>query len=60
MTTIRFIEERIINMINIWGTEAFTGIPVPDDDRCQDTALLNGPQLSGEGLRQAEINALFD
>ena len=60
VTTIRFIEERIVNMINIWGTEAFTGIPVPDDDRPDDAALLNGPQLGGEGLRQAEIDALFD
>lgn len=61
VTTIRFIEERVINMINIWGTEQFTGIPIPEDDAPgDDAALLNGPQLGGEGLQQSEIDALFD
>ncbi len=61
VTTIRFIEERVINMINIWGTEQFTGIPIPQEDTSDDdTALLNGPQLDGDGLQQSEIDALFD
>lgn len=61
VTTIRFIEERVINMINIWGAEQFTGIPIPQEDVVSDdAALLNGPQLGGEGLQQSEIDALFD
>ncbi len=59
--TIRFIEERVINMIEIWGAEQFTGIPVPEEDQPDDdSTLLNGPQLDGEGLQQSEIDALFD
>ena len=59
--TIRFIEERVINMINIWGADQFTGIPVPEDEQPDDdSVLLNGPQLGGEGLQQSEIDALFD
>ena len=59
--TIRFIEERVINMIEIWGAEHFTGIPLPQEDVVEDdSALLNGPQLAGDGLQQSEIDALFD
>ncbi len=61
VTTIRFIEDRVINMIEIWGAEHFTGIPLPQEDvQDDDAALLNGPQLAGDGLQQAEIDALFD
>ena len=61
VSTIRFIEERVINMIEIWGADQFTGIPIPEDEPPDDdTTLLNGPQLDGEGLQQSEIDALFD
>ena len=64
--TLRFIESRILAMIDIWGLEAFRDLPLPydeftkqEDDR-EDAELLNGPALGGKGLSQDDIDALFD
>ena len=58
---IKFIEERILSMIEIWGLEAFAELPVPENQQIDgDKALMNGPQLSGGGISQDDINALFD
>lgn len=61
VSTLRFIEERILALINIWGVEAFTDLPVPDADAelTEDEQLMNGPQISG-GITQDEIDKLFD
>ncbi len=61
VNTLRFIEERILALINIWGVEAFTDLPVPDsgDGLTEDEQLMNGPQISG-GITQDEIDKLFD
>ena len=59
--TIKFIEERILSMIDIWGIDAFAELPVsPKDAASGENALMNGPQLSGMGISQEDINALFD
>ncbi len=59
--TIRFIEEKILAMINIWGAEAFIDLPVASDPSADaDDSLMNGPQLQNQGITQDEINALFD
>ena len=65
--TLRFIEQRILAMIDIWGLEAFQDLPVPGDDGeseedmpPSEEDLLNGPALGGAGLSQADIDALFD
>ena len=59
--TIRFIEEKILAMINIWGAEAFIDLPVASDPSASgDDSLMNGPQLRNQGITQDEINALFD
>ncbi|MEQ8604141.1 MAG: protein phosphatase CheZ [Marivibrio sp.] len=60
ITTLRHIEERIVAMIGIWGIEAFEDLPVPEEEAEGDAALLNGPARSGEGISQADIDALFD
>jgi len=59
--TVRFIEQRVLSMIDIWGVDAFAEMPVD----CQATGdsdddLLNGPQLENQGISQADIDALFD
>ncbi len=59
--TIRFIEARILALINIWGSDAFLDLPVnsqPGTD--SDASLMNGPQMENQGITQDEINALFD
>lgn len=60
ISTLRHIEERIVAMIAIWGIEAFEDLPIPEDEMEGDAALLNGPARSGEGISQADIDALFD
>jgi len=59
--TIRFIEEKILAMIGIWGVEAFTDLPVDQNPAAVgDQALMNGPQLGSQAISQDDINALFD
>eukprot|EP00752_Nemacystus_decipiens_P000812 g812.t1 len=60
ISTLRHIEERIVAMIAIWGIEAFEDLPIPENEMEGDAALLNGPARSGEGISQADIDALFD
>jgi chemotaxis protein CheZ len=59
--TLRFIETRILAMIEIWGLEAFQDLPGDEVPSMDDgDPLLNGPALEGQGLSQADIDALFD
>ena len=61
--TMRFIEDRIIRMMDIWGgIESFQGVEVVDElHREGDAALLNGPALEGQAdvASQDDIDALF-
>ncbi|WP_193173388.1 protein phosphatase CheZ [Nisaea nitritireducens] len=66
--TLRFIESRILAMIDIWGgLEAFKDLPIPEDEAGvsegiseEEEGLLNGPALGSQGLSQDDIDALFD
>ncbi|WP_026261377.1 protein phosphatase CheZ [Kiloniella laminariae] len=61
INTLRFIEDRIVSMINIWGVEAFVDLPVGvEDGRDGDDQLMNGPAAANEGITQDDIDALFD
>lgn len=61
VNTLRYIEDRILAMISIWGVEAFSDLPVEvEDGREGDDALMNGPALQNEGISQDDIDALFD
>ena len=59
--TLRFIEEKILALIDIWGVEAFADLPMPETEvKDEDGTTLSGPQLGNQGITQDEINALFD
>ena len=64
MTTMKFIENHITVMMDIWGgVDAIKAhAPAIIDDREGDAKLLNGPKLDGdEGhASQNDIDALFD
>src|SRR6201991_3843983 len=64
MTTMKFIENHITVMMDIWGgVDAIKAhAPAIVDDRVGDHRLLNGPKLDGdEGhASQNDIDALFD
>ncbi|HYF56019.1 MAG TPA: protein phosphatase CheZ [Salinarimonas sp.] len=63
VNAMRFVEERVNRMIEIWGgLESFQEVEVlPDANRAGERALLNGPALDeDEGVTsQNDIDALF-
>ncbi len=64
MTTMKFIEKHIIEMMDIWGgVDAIKAHAPPIvDSREGDAKLLNGPKLDGDDghASQNDIDALFD
>ncbi len=64
MTTMKFIENHIVVMMDIWGgVDAIRAHAPPFvDDREGDARLLNGPKLDGDAghASQNDIDALFD
>jgi chemotaxis regulatin CheY-phosphate phosphatase CheZ len=68
INTLRYIEERVNAMIEVWGVDRSGGGGMPDvaaahrklNDARPDAHLLNGPQLEGQGVSQNDIDALFD
>lgn len=57
---LRFIENRISAMVNIWNVDDLAATPVvKESDARPDAHLLNGPQLAGRGKSQDEINSLM-
>jgi len=60
--TMRFIEDRILAMIGIWGADAFSDLPVETEgqDEGDGEDIMHGPQLANEGISQDDIDALFD
>ncbi|MCA1940418.1 MAG: protein phosphatase CheZ [Caenispirillum bisanense] len=61
VNTLKFVEERVERMIEIWGRDTFASIitedVVPQDE---EKRLLNGPALANAGISQDEIDKLFD
>jgi chemotaxis protein CheZ len=64
MTTMKFIENHITVMMDIWGgVDAIRAhAPAIIDDREGDAKLLNGPKIEGDAghASQNDIDALFD
>ncbi|HYG86342.1 MAG TPA: protein phosphatase CheZ [Azospirillum sp.] len=68
INTLRYIEERVNAMIEVWGVDRTGTGALPDvaaahrklNDTRPDAHLLNGPQLDGHGVSQDDIDALFD
>src|SRR6201999_232351 len=64
MTTMRFIENHITVMMDIWGgVDAIKAhVPAQVDSRTEDEKLLNGPKLESDAgpASQDDIDALFD
>ncbi len=59
--SITYVEERVDMLKKLLGEEELADMPVaPDPEVSEDEALLNGPQLNGQGLSQDDIDSLFD
>jgi chemotaxis protein CheZ len=63
VATLKFIEEHIVRMMDIWGgIDSFKDItPEAMAERDGDAALINGPKLEGDAghASQDDIDALF-
>lgn len=64
VNAMRFVDERVRQMISIWGgLESFKEVKTLEDpERIGDRALLNGPALNADDgiTSQNDIDALFD
>ena len=63
VNTLRYLEQRVNAMIEIWGIESMDGAKpplhaAPPDDQRPDSHLLNGPALEG-GVSQDDVDALL-
>ena len=60
--SLHFVEERINVMVDLWGRGVIEALSARAKDAGLDTGelKLEGPQLSGEGISQEEIDALFE
>jgi len=58
---LKFIDERLNSMIDIWGPEGLVEEPVPAPaDTTPEGEKLEGPALAGQGVSQDEIDKMFD
>ncbi len=55
-----YVEDKVNAPIDAWGKAQLEDVEVSGMDKSEDEKLLNGLQHKGEGISQAEIDALFD
>lgn len=63
VTSLKFIDEKLNTMVSLWGKDELARLSkeIGDEEgRTGDAALLNGPQLKGQGVSQDDIDRLFD
>ncbi len=58
VTTIKYVEERLNALQSAWGPDLSDD---PDEEEVLEgeAALLNGPALEGEGVRQDDVDAIL-
>ncbi len=62
VNVLRYLEQRVNTMIEIWGVEGIEPNVVPmekPDDR-PDSQLMDGPQMEGEGASQDDIDRILE
>jgi len=58
--TLRFLENRVLAMIDIWGLDDLdVRDRIPEEERAKSD-LLNGPARSGEGINQSQVDLVID
>lgn len=65
VSTLRFLEQRVNMMIEVWGVEKGEGGPTAlsataRGDSRPDASIMGGPAAEGEGFSQDEIDAMLD
>jgi chemotaxis regulatin CheY-phosphate phosphatase CheZ len=60
VNTLRYIEQRVNSMIEIWGVDNVAhAVPMDLEDKRPDAHLMHGPAADG-GPSQADVDALFE
>ncbi|TAN48072.1 MAG: hypothetical protein EPN26_13045 [Rhodospirillales bacterium] len=58
--SMKFIEDRITNMIGMWRPDELKQVAGDvKKELTEEQKLLNGPQLKGQGINQADVDKLF-
>lgn len=57
---LRFLEDRIDSMMNIWGDAQEAGDSPPAAARLREPSLQNGPARPGEGLAQDDVDLMMN
>jgi chemotaxis regulatin CheY-phosphate phosphatase CheZ len=60
VNTLRYLEQRVNAMIEIWGIESAKAIAAEQVDQRPDAHLLNGPARPGHEKNQNEIDAILN
>ncbi|MGB0748285.1 MAG: protein phosphatase CheZ [Magnetospiraceae bacterium] len=61
LKSVRYVEDRVSSLVEIWGRDALEVVDVGKDKRSMDEKLLRGPQLKKEAsISQDDIDKLFD
>ena len=58
--TLRFLENRVLAMIDIWGLDDLDARDRSAEENRADAHLLNGPARKGEGIDQAQVDQVID
>lgn len=58
--TMKFIDERVHKMIEIWGADSLDGYEGEEGEAAPHGEALHGPALPEQRISQDEIDALFD
>jgi chemotaxis regulatin CheY-phosphate phosphatase CheZ len=59
VNVLRYLEQRVNAMIEIWGVEGVKQKMFEVGDRRPDAHLMSGPPLEGEGIDQTEVDDLM-
>lgn len=60
VNSMKFVEERVNAVIVTWGRDELTKVVVEiKEDKDPDKKLLNGPQLPGQGVSQADVDKML-
>ncbi len=60
VNSLKFIEERVNTLISMWGADEIAeSAGVKEQARGEYEKYLNGPQLAGHGVSQADVDAMF-
>lgn len=58
--SVTYVESRVNSLIQIFGKDHLDNVEIDDVEKTEDEKLLQGPQLTGAGISQDEIDKLFD